>query len=89
MLPVESAAGVAPVMMPFNLQIRELDCPDTAFDGYETRTMGRGYQILISKNFGLWQQPASAFQATDRLGGNNGSLLYDFANECVPCDAPR
>jgi hypothetical protein len=85
MLPVESTAGVAPIMMPFNLQIRELDCPDTAFDGYETRTMGRGYQILISKNFGLWQQPKSAFQSTDRLANNNGSLLYEFSNDCSPC----
>lgn len=73
-------------MMNFNLQIKEIDCPDEDFDGYETRPMGRGYQILISKNYGLFQAPKTAYQASDRLSGNNGALLYDFTNKCDGCE---
>jgi len=87
-LPVESTPGGAPTMMNFNVQIKEVDCPTEAFDGYETRTMGRGYQIFISKQFGLFQQPTSAFQTGDRLEGNNGSLLYNITNNCDPCPVP-
>lgn len=86
MIPVESGVeGLPPVTMTLNLQIREIDCPDEAFDGYETRPMGRGYQVLISKNFGLFQQPLDAYQATDRLTGTNGALRYEITNDCDPC----
>jgi len=84
-LPIESHVGGAPVMVPFNLQIRESDCPTEGFDGYETRTMGRGYQVFLSKNFGLWQSPTSAYQGTDRLAGNNGSYRYAITNTCDSC----
>lgn len=87
MLPVESGVEGTPVMMPFNLQIQEVDCPTEGFDGYETRTMGRGYKIMISKNFGLFQQPTDAYQAGDRLAGTNGSLLYKVTNDCDSCDS--
>lgn len=83
-LPIESGTGT-PTMMTFNLQIKEVDCPAEGFDGYETRNMGRGYQVFLSKNYGLWQAPTTAFQGTDRLAGNNGSLSYQFTNKCDPC----
>ena len=87
-LPVESVIeGAAPLMMPFNLQIKEFDCPHEAFDGYTTRVVDRGYTILISKAYGLFQPPADQFQATDRLVGNNGALRYQFSNDCDPCPA--
>jgi len=86
LLPVESGEGVV-TTMPFNLQVRELDCPAEAYDGYDTRTMGRGYQVLISKAYGLWQSPSNQFQPTDRLAGNNGSLIYKVTNNCDPCDS--
>ena len=85
MLPVESGVEGSPVMMPFNLQIQEVDCPTEGFDGYETRTMGRGYKIMISKNFGLFQQPQDAYQSADRLAGTNGALSYKVTNDCDPC----
>ena len=85
-LPVEnSVAGAAPVMMPFNLQIKEIDCPEDDFDGYSTRTMDRGYKIIITKRFGLFQQPLNAYQAADRLTGTNGALRYTVANDCDSC----
>jgi len=85
-LPVENpVAGAAPVMMPFNLQIKEIDCPEEDFDGYDTRVMGRGYKIILTKRFGLFQQPLDAYQPTDRLAGTNGALRYKIANECDGC----
>jgi len=86
MLPVESGIeGMAPVMMPFNLQIIEKDCPAEAFNGYNVRQMGRGWTVLISKAYGLWQAPTSQFQATDRLANTNGSLRYVITNDCNDC----
>lgn len=87
MLPVESGEGVK-VMMPFNLQIIEKDCPAEAFDGYETRNMGRGWTVLISKAYGLWQSPTHQYQVTDRMAGSNGALNYVIANDCDPCPLP-
>jgi hypothetical protein len=87
MLPMSSGGG-APIMMPFNLQIKEVDCPTDGFDGYNTRKMGRGYQVFLTKNYGLWQAPTSAYQATDRLVGNNGSYRYEFTNDCDSCSPP-
>ena len=88
MLPIETVAGAAPVMLPFNLQLREIDCPEDGFDGYTTRKMGRGWQVLLSKNFGLYQPPTDIYQAGDRLAGNNGSLRYQIGNVCDPCVPP-
>jgi hypothetical protein len=84
LLPVESGGGNV-ITMPFNLQIIEKDCPAEAYDGYQTRDMGRGYTVLLSKAYGLWQAPTNAFQASDRLTGNNGSLNYLITNDCDPC----
>jgi len=86
LLPVESAVkDIPPVMMPFNLQIKEVDCPTEGFDGYSTRTIGRGYQVFLSKSYGLWQSPSSAYQSGDRLAGNNGSYRYKITNDCDSC----
>lgn len=85
MLPVESGVEGAPVMMPFNLQIIETDCPEEASDGYVTRTMGRGYKVMISKQFGLFQQPTDAFAAGDRMANTNGALRYSITNDCDGC----
>ena len=84
MLPVESGDGTK-VMTNFNLQIVEKDCPSEQFDGYNETTVDRGYQVIISKRFGLFQQPANSYQAGDRLVNNNGSLIYNFTNNCDPC----
>ena len=84
MLPVTSGEGTV-TMTNFNLQIIEKDCPSKMYDGYEESTVDRGYQVIISKRFGLFQQPSNSYQAGDRLVNNNGSLLYTIGNECDPC----
>jgi hypothetical protein len=87
-LPVSSGEGV--VFLPFNLQIKEIDCPTEMFDGYTTRVVDRGYQVIVSKNYGLYQPPTSIYQAADRMSGFNGALRYEFTNDCAPCDsAPK
>ena len=83
-LPIESSEGVV-TMTNFNLQIIERDCPTEQYDGYNDTQVDRGYQVIISKRFGLFQQPTDAFQAGDRLNGNNGSLRYTLTNDCDPC----
>lgn len=84
MLPVESGNGIV-TMTNFNLQIIERDCPSEQFDGYDQSQVDRGYQVIISKRFGLFQQPSNSYQAGDRLVNNNGSLLYEISNDCDPC----
>jgi len=85
-LPVETPIeGATPVMMTFNLQIQEIDCPDEDSDGYVTRTMGRGYRVILSKRFGLFQQPLDAYSAGDRLANTNGALRYQITNDCDGC----
>jgi hypothetical protein len=85
MLPITSGDGVQ-TMTNFNLQIIEKDCPSEMYDGYNQSSVDRGYQVIISKRFGLFQQPSNSYQAGDRLVNNNGSLLYNIANDCDPCE---
>lgn len=85
-LPVVTPAGTT--TMTFNLQVIEQDCPQDSFpDGYTTSTVDRGYQIILSKRFGLWQMPGTTVQGTDRLAGVNGAFRFTLTNECEPCPA--
>lgn len=64
----------------FDLQMRYIDCP-TELSPYEgTQTVDRGWQIILSKRFALWNQPSNAFYPGDRLTGVNGSLRYTASN---------
>lgn len=60
-----------------DMQIRYNDCP--ADDG-QGGTIGRGIQVILSKQFALWSQPDTAFAATDELYGTNGMLKYFITN---------
>lgn len=87
-LPVNTGKAGEPVqMMNFNVQIKEIDCPTEVFDGYNTRTVDRGHQVLITKNYGLWQLPADTYQAADPLNGVTGAFRYVVSNDCDPCVA--
>jgi hypothetical protein len=85
-LPVQPAQndGTAD-MMTFDAQLKYIDCPTEIYNGYETVTVNRGWQLIISKNYGLFQQPTDTYTASDRLTGNNGALRYTFTNECSDC----
>lgn len=79
-LPVQTGNGAT--TMTFNMQVIEQDCPATGFeDGYGgSIARDRGYQVILSKRYGLWQLPGTTVQATDRLAGVNGSLRYTLTN---------
>lgn len=72
-------------LLTFDAQLRYLDCPQEIWNGYDTVTVKRGWQLIISKNFGLFQVPTDAYQAADRLTGNNGALRYVITNDCEDC----
>lgn len=86
--PASAGLNVPAPLMSFNLQIIEEDCPPGAIlTGYgsDTYTAGRGWKILISKNFGLWQLPTDAYQPGDHLTGLNGAFRYQITNNCDGC----
>jgi hypothetical protein len=78
-VPVQLANGQLSSLT-FDCQLKYNDCP--------TEDMGRGYIMLISKTYGLWNAPVDMFKETipagesspaipgDRLEGFNGSLHY-------------
>ncbi len=84
-LPVAATQNDGTVdLMTFDAQLRYIDCPTQIYSGYgggnDLVTVNRGWQLIISKNFGLFQLPADAYQSSDRLYGNNGALAYAITN---------
>lgn len=83
-LPVNTGNGE--VMMMFDAQLKELDCPTTLLDGYGNEgSYDRGYALFLSKRYGLFQTPADAFNSDDVLSGVNGALRYEVTNVCEEC----
>lgn len=78
-LPVNYGNGE--IMMTFDAQLKELDCPTTLLNGYgEEGTYDRGYALFLSKRYGLFQIPSDAYASDDRLTGVNGALRYAVTN---------
>jgi len=80
-LPVNTSDGQSTIMM-FDVRMRFNNCPtdiaDSAYGG--TRTIGEGWSIQISKQYGLFQTPAALYDSGDRLAGSNGALSYSLSN---------
>jgi len=68
----------------FDFQLRFLDCPDQVAgvnDYYGNPISGyRGWQMIVSKTCGLFQNPTNAYKAGDFLSGTNGTLRYNITN---------
>ena len=64
----------------FDVQLRYIDCPTEIDVAGEPQTVGRGWQVIVSKNVGLWVQPTTAYASGDELEGTNGTLKYFFSN---------
>ena len=81
MLPVNNGQsdGTAEMMI-FDAQLKYIDCPTTVYNGYSNVTVNRGWQLIVSKNYGLFQQPTDAYTSGDVLAGNNGALRYTITN---------
>jgi Bacterial Ig-like domain (group 2) len=70
-VPVQLANGQMSALV-FDCQLKYNDCP--IVDG-ETTTP-RGWNLIISKSYGLYSAPTNMFAATDRLTGVNGAFHY-------------
>jgi hypothetical protein len=70
----------------FDMQMRYIDCPTTLSVAGVNQSVNRGWQVIISKRYALWVQPADAYQSTDPLFDTNGTLMYYLTN--APTD-PR
>lgn len=82
-----TCADGTPELFTVNAQLKYHDCPFEAMDSYgQTQTYDRGWQLILTKEFGLFQIPNDAYRADDRLTGNNGSLRYTITNTCSPCE---
>lgn len=60
-----------------DLQLKYYDCRTEVSDGV---FVDRGWQAIISKDYGLWVQPDTAFNSSDELYRTNGTLKYFIGN---------
>lgn len=86
-LTTTASGGLKLAPIEVDVQLRYNTC-DAEFevDGQST-TLQKGWNMIISKNYGLWTIPSDAYRSTDPLYGTRGSLLYDITNECDNCDS--
>lgn len=86
-IPVQTANGIIPVE--FDFQLRYNDCAVTATEGYAggSITLQKGYNMILSKQFGLFTIPTDAYKFHDELWQNRGSLRYTITNDCDECEA--
>ena len=79
MLPFEQNGQKIPIE--FDFQLKYFDCPtEMTVDGYAAQTVDRGWAVIVSKKFDLYVIPTDAYQASDPLTGNRGSLRYNITN---------
>lgn len=64
----------------FDMQLRYIDCPTTLNVAGNSTTVNRGWEVIISKRYALWVQPADAYSTSDPLYDTNGTLLYYLTN---------
>lgn len=82
MLPYQSAPNQVS-MMEFDFQAKYYDCPSNSFTDYyygTPITVNRGWNLIISKTYDLFQVPADSYVAADPMFGNNGTLRYTITN---------
>lgn len=78
-LPLDCCAG-GYESLTFDAQLKFIDCPTTVSIGGVPTTVNKGWVLTLGKAFDLWNIPANAYQATDRLFLNNGTYRYAVTN---------
>lgn len=80
-LPMMSAGGML-VPVEFDFQLRYNDCEQVFdyADGETSVTLQKGYNLILSKRFGLYTIPSTAYRSGDVLAGNRGSLSFYLTN---------
>ena len=75
------------VPVSFDFQLKYYDCAETITDAYygTNLTVEKGYNLIISKQSGLYTIPDNAYRGTDVLTGNRGSYRYAITNTCETC----
>lgn len=80
-----ASGGLSIVPINVDVQFKYNDCDaDFIVDG-EGATLLKGWNMILSSNFGLWTIPSDAYRNTDPLAGNRGSLVYEVTNLCDVC----
>ena len=72
-VPVQLANGILSTLI-FDAQLKYEDCP--IFDENNVKVADRGWKLLLSKSYGLFNAPSDMFATGDRLAGVNGSFHY-------------
>jgi len=77
----DSLGGTGYRTLEFDVQIKEVDCPNASMTIYgQSTSVGRGYSMDIMCHFAQVNIPATAYKATDRMYQNNGTLRYVATN---------
>lgn len=63
-----------------DVQIKYTDCPTNQNINGVSTPLGRGWQVILSKDYALWTQPDTGFQSGDSLEGTNGTIKYFIGN---------
>lgn len=82
---VDPMGNAVPLMVDF--QLKYYDCPVTLTDAYTgaSTTYQKGWALMLSKQFGLFQIPTNAYRAEDGSTGVTGALHYIASNNCDTC----
>lgn len=86
-LPMVDPTNNMIVPVKFDFQFKYVDCAQNYTDAYSgaTVTLQKGWSIILSKQFGLWQIYSDAYRNEDRDFGVNGALHYVASNNCDTC----
>lgn len=72
-VPVQLANGELSALT-FDCQLKYEDCP--VYNGTGQKIADRGWKLIVSKHYGLFNIPTDAYASSDVLAGVNGSFHY-------------
>lgn len=63
-----------------DMQLRYIDCPGNYDVNGVSTPLGRGWQVILSKSFGLFTMPTTGYGSGDSLQNTNGTIKYFASN---------
>jgi len=63
-----------------DMQLKYIDCPQNVNINGVSTAVGRGWQVILSKDYLLWTQPDTGYAVGDSLYGTNGTFKYFISN---------
>jgi hypothetical protein len=76
----DGKGGLAMVKFDYQLMYNDCEQEFSYVDGVADQVLQKGWNLILSKNFGLWTVPTNAYRSGDVLAGNRGSLRYRITN---------